>query len=117
MRLLRHEINSDNRAYYIEKVNRPLVKAIKIIGSRYPEPTMGNLVHPNSKVFLDMLNEYRKHDTNNYRRTMFEIGFKILIAKYEHSPNWRNPIDFLVMLLFQSDWKPFNPSRQMNYWR
>ena len=114
---LKHRINSEDREYYIEKVNKPLAKAITILALRYPEPTHDILAHPNSHRLLDMLNTYLPHDTNKYRKKMFKAMFRILIAKYEHSPNWRNPIDFLVGELFKSDWKPFNPHRQMNYWK
>ena len=103
--------------YFVEKVNEPLAKAIVILAGRYPEPTRENLVHPNSLILLDILDEYLQHDTNERRRELFKAVFRIAIAKYEHSPNYRYPIDFILKEIFVREWKPWNPNRQLNYWR
>lgn len=115
--ILKHEVNAHSRQFYIDKVNRPLAKAITILASRYPEPTMDNLLHPNSKRLLEMRNDYLLHDTNDHRKAIVQAVFRVVICKYEHSPNYRDVMDYLVLLLFGSGWKQLNPSRQMSQWR
>ena len=118
MRLLKHIVNSDLRDYFIEKVNEPLVKAITILGGRYPEPTKENCLHPNSIRLLDIKDEiFRCWDLHGRNRILVNALFRIVIVKYEHSPNWRNLLDWLFMMVEQSGWKPFNPNRQMYLWR
>ena len=116
MRLLKWQINSDERDYFIEKVNKPLVKAITILANRYPEPTRENLLHPNSLRLLDIRDKYLQYDTNERRRELFKAGFRILIAKYEHSPNWRYPIEFILEEIFKSGWKPRPYGHPVTFW-
>ena len=118
MRLLKHIVNSDQREYFIEKVNAPLAKAITILGGRYPEPTCGNLVHPNSQRLLDWWVEFNQvWDLPSLLKKLTDALWRTLINKYEHSPNWRNLLDWVMMKAGATNWKPFNPNRQMTLWR
>ena len=116
MRLLKHIINSDRRGYFIEKVNEPIVWLINWYARRYPEPTHDNVVHPNSHILLGIRDEFRRCWGFHGRRA-FEAVFKLIIVCYERSPNYRNPLDWAIMMVQKSNWKPFNPNRQMPYWR
>lgn len=116
-RLLKHIVNSDQRDYIIDKVNAPLTKAIVILARRYPEPVRegeGKVVHPNSLRLLDFRDEFRRCWKN---RPLYEALWRLAIVKYEHSPNWRNMLDWLFMMASNSNWKPFNPNRQMTTWK
>lgn len=117
MESLREYINVTMRDYFMEKVNRPLLKALIILGNRYPEATHDNITHPNSHRLVDMKDRYLQYDTHPRRRAAFGAAFRIGIAKYEHSQNYRSVIDFLIEELFKSNWKPRpygHPKRDWN---
>lgn len=116
MRLLKHQINSDDREYYIEKVNGPLLKAIIILGNRYPEPTMENLCHPNSKRLLAILYTYLEYEGNDRLRVLGKAVFRILIAKHEHSPNYRDRISWFFEMIDNSGWKLRSYNHPVNQW-
>jgi len=116
-RLLKHIINSDKRDYIIEQVNRPLAKTIIMLGGRYDEPTHENVLHPNSHRLLDIKDEFFRCWNLGSSKPLFEALWRTLTVKYEHSPNWRNFLDWGWMMLEKSGWKPWNPTRQMPLWR
>ena len=114
MRFLRHEINNDDREYYIEKVNKPLVKAITILGNRYPEPTEETILHHNSKLLLKRLELYLEYEENSRVAQIVKAVIRIAISKIEHSPNWRDRISWWVEGL--GDWKPRSYGHPLNQW-
>ncbi len=102
--------------YFQYQANKPLLKAIVTLGGRYPEPTHNNVEYQNSHRLLDMEVEFfERWDVGN-RKPLLKILWRILIVKYEHSPNWRHMLDWVIMMI-PEDWKPFNPHRQMELWR
>ena len=114
--LLKREINADNRDYYVEKVNAPLYKAITILGNRYPEPTMENLLHPNSKKLLEILNTYLEFEGNDRLSKLAKALFRILIAKHEHSPNFRDRISWFFEMVGKCGWKQRSYNHPVNDW-
>jgi len=115
--ILKHVINAQQRDFFIEKVNAPLVKAIIILAGRYPEPTHENVLHPNSHILLELRDEFFRCWDTGGRTMLFQALWRVLIVKYEHSPNYRNMLDWLIMMLLKSNWKPWNPTRQMSMWK
>lgn len=110
-------INKVNRDYFIEKVNEPLVRAITLLANRYPEPTRINCYHPNTHRLMDMEDKFFEHwDFERARNPVIRALFKMLIVKYEHSPAWRNMLDWAIREI-PDDWKPFDTSRQMQCWK
>jgi len=116
-RLLKHIINSDKRQYIIDKVNEPLVKAIVILANRYEKPTHENCVHPNTHILLDLEAEFFRCWDTSRSYSLFRALWRVVEVKYEHSPNWRNFLDWVLMMVQKSNWKPFNPNRQMHCWK
>ena len=116
MRLLKWQINSDSREYYIEKVNRPLLKAITILGNRYPEPTMENLGHSNSRRLLEILHTYLEYEGNERLASLGKALFRILIAKVEHSPNYRDRVSWFFEMIEKCGWKPRSYNHPVNLW-
>jgi len=115
MTYLKHQMK-DAIDYFVEKVNRPLVKVIVTLGGRYPEPTRENTLHPNTHRLLDIRDDFFKHWEVSGREPLLKALWRILIVKYEHSPAWRNMLDWFIKEI-PCDWKPFNPVRQMKCWR
>ncbi len=111
MALLKHEINAFHREYYIEKVNAPLLKAVTILGNRFPEPTMDNVLDPNSRRLLGILEKYKRFETNDRVKAIILAGARVIIDKLEHSPNWRDRISFFAEELRAGEWR----SRALNH--
>ncbi len=105
MEFLKHQINRLDREYFIEKVNKPLEKAIIILGNRFPEPTRLNCFHPNSHRLFDIRDEFFKRDNNRTKKVLLEVLFRILIAKYEHSPYYAHRFDWFIEKINESGWK------------
>lgn len=112
--LLKREINKDNREYYIEKVNKPLFKAIVLLSKRYPKPTMENLSHPNSKWLLGRLKKYLEYEGNPRVAEVVTALVRIAIAKIDHSPNWRDRASWWVE--DTEGWKPRSYNHPVNQW-
>lgn len=113
--MLKHQMK-DAIDYFVEKVDTPLAKAIIFYARRYPEPTRENCMYPNSLRLLDMRDKFREQWDFRGRQPLFEALWKLLIVKYEHSPQYRNVLDWVLMMI-PDDWKPFNPNRQMMCWK
>lgn len=104
MTLLRHQINRIDRNYFIEKVNVPLLKALVLLSKRYPEPTMENATHPNSRWLLEVQEKYLEYEGLGRVAEAVVALIRIAIAKIEHSPNYRDRISWFVEVV-PSGWK------------
>ncbi len=104
--ILKHEVNAWHREYYIEKVNAPLLKAITILGNRFPEPTIDNVLHPNSKRLVKIMEEYVRYEGNPRVKSIITAAARVVINKMEHSPNWRDRIFWFAEKLQEGEWKP-----------
>jgi len=116
MVVLKHEINSNRRQFYIDKVNAPLLKAVTILGNRYPEPTAGNVLHPNSKRLVEILDKYIAFEGNSRVKQIVLAVARIVIDKLEHSPNYRDRISFFAEELRGGDWKPRSYNHPQHDW-
>ncbi|KKK67048.1 hypothetical protein LCGC14_2957950, partial [marine sediment metagenome] len=72
--------------------------------------------HPNSHRLLDIRDRFFECWDFGGRNVVIRVLFKILIVKYEHSPAWRNMLDWAIREI-PDDWKPFDTSRQMQCWK
>ena len=117
IKVLRYEVNSFNRGYYIEKVNAPLLKAVTILGNRYPEPTIEGVLHPNSKRLVGIWKKYLLFEGNSRLRALISAIFRIVINKIEHSPNWRDRFSWFIEELMNSGWKLRSYNHPVNDWK
>ncbi len=112
---LARDILRDRRQYFINKVKAPFVKALILIGERYPEPTHENVRKRNSHVLLDICAEFAKY--NSMKPRMFNAIKRIVISEYEHDGAESQRMDWLLERLLEKynngEWKklePWNPS-------
>lgn len=84
------------RKYIIDKVKKPLMKAIIILSKRYPEPTRENCLNPNSHLLLDIQDEFLEYEANSGRRELFKALFRIVIGEYEHDPYYRSRMNWII---------------------
>jgi len=100
----------------MEKVNAPLLKAVTILGNRYPEPTLDNVFHPNSKRLIEIRNKYERFEGNWRIKGVVMAVLRILISKIEHSPNYRDRFSWFVEELINSGWKGRSYNHPVNEW-
>ena len=117
--LLREEMRK-KFYYYVHSVNHPLVAAITLYGMRYPEPMRegeNKVDLPNALILMDIRDEFFKKWDTRGRHDFYVAVWRALIVKYVHSANYRNFINWVIMMIQKSGWKPFNPERQMELWK
>ncbi len=105
----------DRLTYYVEKVDTPLVWLIVQYAKRYPEPTHENVLYHNSHNLIDIRDKFLIHWDFKGRQPLFLAVFKLVIVKYEQSPQYRNVLDWVLSVI--TDWKPFKSHRQMMCWK
>jgi len=102
--------------YFVEKVNEPLAKVIIVFAGRYPEPTRENCQYHNTHILLDIQAEFFKKWDFKSRTPLVKALWRVLIVKYEHCPNYRYALDWILMKI-PDDWKPFDTNRQIECWK
>ena len=133
MTLLKHQVNAFGREYYMEKVNKPILKAIVVFGRsaswlqmllasieivrsvrKYPRPTLENVQHPNSKWLLRRLALYLEYEGMSRIAMVVIVLVTGAIVKNEHSPNYRDRISWWFE--DTSGWKPRSYNHPVNGW-
>ena len=94
-----------NRQYIIDKVKRPLIKAIIALATRYPEPTKERTAMPNTHKLLDIRDKFFRCENNPGRDSLLQSIWRIFIVEYEHDKYYRDRIDWVIEEINKSDWK------------
>ena len=111
------QLMKDNIDYIIRKVDAPIASIIAFYANRYPEPTRENLTYPNAQRLWDIRDKFPQYWDMRWRQPLFKAILKLLIVKYEQSPQYRNVCDWIIMMIQESGWKSFNFNRQMLGWK
>lgn len=117
MLFIQEMLLSPKRKYVMDKVKKPLMKAITILAKRYPEPTRENTKAPNTKRLFDIRDKFFEYEDNKGRKPLFEAIWKIFIAEYEHDPYYRYRIDWALEEIAKSGWEPRPAGRPYGCWR
>jgi len=108
------------RDFVIDKVKKPLRKAIITLANRYPLPTRENCLNQNSHILLDKRDEFLSYEGNSSPSKLFAALFRIFIAEYEHDPYYRSRINWLIEELVEETldgkWLPRGKDRPINHW-
>jgi len=121
------------RQYVIDKVKKPLKKAIVELGrggswlgmfialiqiiriaKRYPKPTRENCLHSNTHRLFDIRDKFFEY--NDGQKPLWEAAFKLLIAEYEHDPHYQSRFDWMLEEIAKSGWEP-RLTRPMSHWK
>ncbi len=112
------EILFYQRQFIIDKVKKPLLKAIMTLALRYPEPTRENTVFPNTRIRLEVRDEFLKNFNNDGRKPLLEAAFRILICECEHDGFYEFIHDWYITELLKRGWKPTRRGFPMyRYWK
>ena len=104
------------RGYIINKVKKPLMKAIITLAKRYPEPTRNNCRHPNTAKLFDIAGKFFEYECNPRSEELFRAVFRLLIAEYEHDPYYRFRFDWFLEKISESDWL-LETTRPLRCWK
>ena len=77
---------------------------------------MENVRHPNSKRLIEIRDKYIRFEDNHRLSRLVSATLRIIIAKIEHSPNYRDRFSWFVEELMNSDWKPRSYNHPVNNW-
>lgn len=93
----------------IDKIKKPLKKAIAILAMRYPEPTKEHTLLPNTHLLIDIRDKFFEHQVSN--EMLFRAIWRMFIVEYEHDPYYRYRIDWVIEEICKSGWgaKPTKP--------
>ncbi len=111
------------RQYVIEKCKEPLYKLILMVAKRWPRPTRRNCRHPNTLVWIDILDRFMAmEDTASQREDLFKAINKIFIAEYEHDHSYYGErIDVILELwleeVLKGNYKPRSKGYPHQYWK
>ena len=111
----------EKRQYIIDKVKAPLFKAIKVLCNRYPEVTKDNCNNPNTKVLIDLEEEFFRHFINPSRIPLFRAFFRCFKAEIDHDIAYSAPFDWCLLYLYNAikerRYKLNLPSKYYPYWK
>ena len=105
------------RQYVIDKIKRPLVNAITILASRYPEPTKDHTSLARTHILLDIQDKFFKHEDNPSRDALFRALWRMFIVEYEHDPYYRYRIDWVIEELRKSNWEDSPTAHETSCWK
>lgn len=118
--LIDQMLRGKTRQYIIDKVKKPLQKAITVLSLRFPEPTRENILYPNSHLLLDARDKFFEYECNKGKKALFQAIWKIFIDEYEHDPYYRYRIDWIIEEMVEAvisgKWKPRPTGRPSPFW-
>ena len=114
--LYRWMLLGPKRQYVIDKIKRPLIKAIVTLASRFPEPTMDNTIIRNTAILLNIRDKFFEHEDNPGRDALFRAIWRMFVVEYEHDTYYRYRIDWILEELNKSNWEP-RILRREQHWK
>ncbi len=129
MEFLKPLINTSAMREHLVEVSNKMVEAIFLGGKEFPEPTRLNCFHPNTQRLFDIRDKFFENEDNPShpegadkhpfwgRQHLFEVLWRMLIIKYEHSPYYARRFDWLIEKINESGWKPRHPDTPTQNWR
>lgn len=86
-----------------------LMATLVRISRRYPEPTLDNVLHPNTKVLIRVWDKFFMYEDNSQRVDLFKAIRKVMLCEYEHDGYYRYRMDFfleeLIKAVNDGSWK------------
>lgn len=105
------------RGYIINKVKKPLMKAIITLANKYPEPTRENCLHPNTHILFDIRDKFFELENNSGRKALFEAIWRMFIAEYEHDGYYRFRSNWIYEEMNKRNWLPNPKGQPQHCWR
>ena len=107
--------------FFVESVKRPLIVLLGLLADNLPEPTKENTYYPNTKVIIELRDEFFSLENNPGRHKAFKAIWNFVIILYDYDRYYRHRIDWLieriVRLVNLGLWQPRESQRPLRHWR
>jgi len=111
----------EQRQYVIDKIKKPIMKALIILANRLPEPTTENTVIPNTRTMIRIWDKFLSMENNAGREPLFKAIDKVQIGEYEHDYYYRDRMDVWFELwleeVLMGNWKPRSLGHPDSCWK
>ena len=111
----------EQRQYVIDKIKKPIMKALCILANRLPEPTKENTIYPNTQTLLRVWDRFLEMEDNPGRRPLFESIKRIMVSEYEHDIYYSDRMQVFLELwleeVMKGNWKPRYPGHPESCWK
>ena len=102
MTTISQDILKDRRQFFVDKVKKPLMKALITLANRYPEPTRENVKDPYALAWIDIWDKFFEMEDNPGRLPLFKAIRKVMICEPGHDPYYRDRELVILELLFEA---------------
>jgi hypothetical protein len=92
-----------------QSIKIPINYCLNLICDKLPEPTKDNTWHPNSKVLIELRDEFFQHLINPGREKIYRAIWNFVIAIYDYDPAYRFLIDWIGEQWKRKTWTPREP--------
>jgi len=99
-------LTGERRQYVIDKIKKPIMKALTILANRYPEPTKENCMVLNTRKLIDIRDKFFEYEDNPDRDALFRAIWKLFIIEYEHDRYYQYRINWVLEQIMECDWYP-----------
>ena len=119
--LLSYQMLRVNREAII-KVKDGLIKALVQLALGYPKPVPENVLHPNTKILIEIWDKFFEYENNKGRVSLFRAIRKIMLCEYEHDAYYRHRIDWFIEQVVKAvqsgRWYPrYHDERKSECWK
>lgn len=94
------DIHDCKTTWFGHAVKNPLKALLVTLLKQYPEPE--NLKNPNARVWLEIKEEYRKHEKLRSIQVLADLMFNCIIAEHEHDAPYEQRIDWVAKEVFEA---------------
>ncbi len=100
----------DQRQYVIDKIKKPIMKALIVLANRLPEPTIENTQHPNTHAWIRVIDRFLEMEDNPREEQIYRAIKRLFVDEHEHDIYQRDRINVIMELwleeVFKGNWKP-----------
>ena len=104
----------------IHQVKAPLVALLIVIDTLLPQPTKETVRMKNSKLFIEIRDEFLKHIVDPKRMKALRGGWNLFIIVYDYDPPYQWAIDWIARRLIEriGEWTPQSESEpDSRFWK
>ncbi len=111
----------EHRQFVIDKIKKPIMKALCILANRLPEPTKENTIYPNTHPLIDVWDNFLKMEDNRGREPLFNAMKRVMVDEHEHDNYYRDRMNVWFELwleeVLKGNWKPRSLDHPNSCWK
>lgn len=111
----------EQRQYVIDKIKKPIMKALVILANRLPEPTNENTILPNTQTMIRIWDKFLSMEDNAGREPLFKALKKVTVSEHEHDRYYKDRMQVWFELwmeeVLMGNWKPRSLGHPDSCWK